>query len=107
MGGDNGLYGVDRSNLGTDFSVELETLNDSHLDTAREVGHPDGISRGSASSDPAFRDIQHSHLHSGESFDFLRESGAEVDGSASDSLRTRLTRLRRTIGDGFLSKILA
>ncbi|WP_170394693.1 relaxase/mobilization nuclease domain-containing protein [Ruegeria arenilitoris] len=100
LGGDNGLYGVDRSNLRTDFSVELETLNDSRLDAAREVGHPGGTSRGSDLFDPAARNIKHAHLFGGEPIGFLHQSGAKLDGPTPDSLGARFARVRRAVGDG-------
>ncbi|WP_298851608.1 relaxase/mobilization nuclease domain-containing protein [uncultured Ruegeria sp.] len=94
------LSGTDRSNIRADLSLELEAFYDCDHDAIGEVGHSDGAARASDLFDPAVRDVEHAHLFGGKPVGFLHQSGAELDGSASDSLGARFARLRRAVGDG-------
>ncbi len=100
LGDGDCLSGTDRSNIRANLSVELETFNDCDHDATREVGHSDGATRASDLFDLAARDFKHAHLFGGEPIGFLHQSGAELDGSAPDSLGERFARVRRAVGDG-------
>ncbi len=100
LGDGNSLSGADLSDLRADLSVELETFDDGDSDAVREVGYSDGATRASDVFDPAARDIKHAHLFGGEPIGCLHQSGAELDGSAPDSLGERFARVRRAVGDG-------
>ncbi|WP_040104253.1 relaxase/mobilization nuclease domain-containing protein [Phaeobacter gallaeciensis] len=87
-------------NTGIDALLELAAVGDDESHAAGDAGLADSTAREGDLSDPAAGNSEHSQLHDGRPDGFLHQGGGKLDGSAPDSLGTRLAGLRRAIGSG-------